>query len=62
MQLHTHQMVMWPKLWKDLALALDLNWGLYPFRAESTALIPEEPGLYAFIVRPESRVTSPQRI
>jgi len=52
MMLHTHQMVMWPKLWKQLRLSVALEWSHYPFSAASAQSIPDQPGVYAFLIKP----------
>ena len=49
---HRHSLLLWPKLWRDWKLGAALKWRGSPFLSTSKALIPNKPGVYAFVVQP----------
>jgi hypothetical protein len=52
MMRHSHQMVMVPRMWSSMSLGLPLSWSLFPFNNSSRSSIPNEHGVYAFLVVP----------
>jgi len=54
MMRHTHKMVMLPRLWSSLSLGqTTLSWQLFPFQESSRALVPQQQGVYAFLIVPD---------
>jgi hypothetical protein len=54
---HTHTITLWPERWGGLNLPLGLTWTVVPFTTESVAAVSAEPGVYAFIIRPQTPLT-----
>lgn len=52
MKRHAHEMVMVPRLWSLLTLGETLSWEMFPFTESSRTLVPQEQGVYAFLVVP----------
>jgi hypothetical protein len=53
MMLHSHTMVMMPKLWTAyVGPTPQLSWSTFPFKEASRNQIPDAPGVYAFLVLP----------
>jgi len=54
LRLYSHEMIMMPRLWSALAAGstLTLSWAVFPFKNTSRSQIPDEPGVYAFLVAP----------
>ena len=52
MMRHSHQMIMVPRLWSLLPSGPSLSWSLFAFNDGSRSLIPEQQGVYAFLVAP----------
>ncbi len=52
MMRHSHHMIMVPRLWSALSLGQTLSWSVFPFNDSSRSLIPNEQGVYAFLVVP----------
>ncbi|MBY0358217.1 MAG: hypothetical protein K2W82_09475 [Candidatus Obscuribacterales bacterium] len=50
---HRHTFLMWPAAWKKYKEATGLKWKSVQFDAQKKKSIPEEPGVYAFIIMPE---------
>jgi hypothetical protein len=51
---HTQQFTLWPKRWKEYVRGRPpaFSWVSHPFNAKSKKKIPEEKGLYTFVVSP----------
>ncbi len=41
-----------PRLWSSLSLAQTLSWSLFPFNDSSRSSIPDQQGVYAFLILP----------
>lgn len=54
---HTHEHILWPQKWAQLVLPAGLTWTVVPFRATSAPAIATVPGVYAFIIRPQTPLT-----
>jgi len=52
MMRHSHHMIMVPRLWSSCALGQTLDWSVFPFNDSSRASIPDEQGVYAFLIIP----------
>lgn len=52
MMRHSHEMVMVPRLWSSCSLPVYLSWSVYPFSENSRNQIPEQQGVYAFLILP----------
>ena len=52
---HTHSFTLWPSRWQQFLLpGLILTWQDVPFDRSRTSEVPQQPGLYAFIIRPRT--------
>lgn len=51
-KLHTHSFTLWPDRWRSCNLQNPLSWNTYAFSQASTGSIPDQPGVYAFLVQP----------
>ncbi len=49
---HTHSFTLWPDQWRRCNLQNSLSWNTYAFSPASTGSIPEQPGIYAFLIQP----------
>ena len=49
---HTWPLTMWPQRWASYNLPDQFNWEIYPFRRDQTNNIPNQPGIYSFVVQP----------
>lgn len=49
---HQHRMFLVPRLWDEYPATTPLNWSSYPFGAGSKPLVPDLPGVYAFLIVP----------
>jgi len=45
--------LLWPKQWEKYQHLHNLIWNYIPYRQESLTTLPNEPGVYAFVIRPE---------
>ena len=54
---HTHEFTLWPRQWTPLQLPPGLQWTVVPFSALSTDAIADVPGVYAFVIRPQTPLT-----
>lgn len=54
MRRHTHEMIMMPKFWSiyDSLPGPPLSWSVFPFNDASRVHVPDQPGVYAFLVEP----------
>ena len=52
MMRHSHAMIMVPSLWSSLSLQQPLSWSVFPFNDSSRSSIPEQQGVYAFLILP----------
>ena len=54
MNRHTHEMVMVPRFWTSFSSGATpaLSWSTFPFKDTSRSKIPEQPGVYAFLIAP----------
>ena len=54
MMRHSHQMIMVPRLWSLFPAGppSTLSWSVFPFNDGSRGQIPDEPGVYAFLIAP----------
>jgi hypothetical protein len=55
MTIHKHEVILWPHLWLSLQLLPALTWTVVPFSPQSSQSIFQEPGVYAFLVRPQTQ-------
>ena len=53
MMRHSHEMIMLPRLWSSLSLQQSLSWSTFPFNDSSRSLIPDQQGVYAFLILPK---------
>lgn len=53
MMMHSHKMIMVPRLWSALSIP-SLSWTAYPFRDASQSQVPAQPGVYAFLIAPNA--------
>lgn len=53
MMLHTHKMIMIPRLWSTITTPT-LSWNAYPFKDAFQSQIPAQPGVYAFLIVPNA--------
>ncbi len=55
LKLHTRKFLLFPQFWNDddHHIDLDLNWQQVKFTEENIAAIPDQYGLYCFVVKPE---------
>lgn len=49
---HSHQMIMVPRRWSSLSVQATLSWSVFPFNDGSRSLIPDQQGVYAFLIVP----------
>ena len=49
---HRHDILLWPKIWRDWNLSVALKWKGKPFSPSSRKFIPNKPGVYAFVIQP----------
>ena len=49
---HTWPFSMWPQRWISYNLPDQFNWKIYPFRRDQINNIPDQPGIYSFVVQP----------
>jgi hypothetical protein len=56
---HSHTVVLWPQRWGELVLPLGLQWTVVPFDAASTNGVSDQPGVYAFVIQPQTAFTLP---
>jgi len=49
---HRHSFLLWKRRWDAFTPIVDLHWTEYAFNEEIADNIPEEPGVYAFCIRP----------
>jgi hypothetical protein len=54
---HKHEFILWPQQWLPLQLPPVLNWTVVPFSAQSASAIPNVPGVYAFVIQPQTPLT-----
>jgi hypothetical protein len=54
MSLFTHEFILWPERWINLNLPIQLDWTLVPFEPGSRQSIAQLPGVYAFLIRPQT--------
>ena len=52
MMRHTHHMVMVPSLWTGFSVFQSLSWSVFPFSESSRNSVPDQQGVYAFLVVP----------
>jgi len=48
-----HRFVLWPHRWNTLQLDCTLDWKLVPFSEASAEQLPDEFGVYAFLIQPQ---------
>jgi hypothetical protein len=51
---HRHEVILWPEMWTPLQMLPTLTWTVVPFSPLSKASIVRAPGVYAFIIRPQT--------
>lgn len=44
--------VLWPQKWEAYNLRYPFNWEIHPFQREQINNIPNEPGIYSFVIQP----------
>jgi len=54
---HTHSITLWREKWEELILPAGLVWSLVPFAAESASDVSNLPGVYAFLIRPQTSLS-----
>lgn len=52
MMRHSHEMIMVPRLWSSCSLPVNLSWSVYSFSENSRNQVPEQQGVYAFLILP----------
>lgn len=52
MMRHKHEMIMVPRLWSSCSLPVNLSWSVHPFSENSRSQIPQQQGVYAFLILP----------
>ncbi len=52
MMRHRHDMVMLPRLWNAFSIGQALTWSVFRFNENSRVLIPNQQGVYAFLIAP----------
>jgi hypothetical protein len=55
--LHKHEVILWPERWTALQLPTNLTWTTVPFLAQSTSVIADVAGVYAFVIQPQTPLT-----
>ena len=50
---HKLGLLLWPRQWEKYTPVVDLQWQEFTFEDSSRSSIPENPGVYAFCVKPE---------
>lgn len=53
MMLHSHEMVMVPRLWTSFSVPIPLSWSLFPLVKSSRSKIPNQQGVYALLILPQ---------
>lgn len=51
-ELHVRKFVLFPRYWQGYGYADKLDWDAVPFEESSKGSVPDEAGVYAFVVRP----------
>ena len=54
---HRHQIVLWRDKLEQLTLPPGLVWTVLPFVSASASAIATQPGVYAFVIRPQTPLT-----
>lgn len=49
---HEQKFMLWPRNRVEHDPAVDLSWVVFPFRPDAQGEVPDEPGVYAFLVQP----------
>lgn len=49
---HEQKFMLWPRNWTEHDPAVNLSWDVFPFRLDAQGGIPNEPGVYAFLIQP----------
>lgn len=50
---HVQDFTLWPKIWNSFKLNITLTWDERTFESSEANNIPEEPGVYTFVIKPE---------
>ncbi len=50
---HIWHFTMWPRRWESYNLPDQFNWKIYPFRQDQIDNIPNQPGIYSFVIQPD---------
>ena len=51
-KIHKYEFILWPQRWQQYNPHINCNWSTYPFCQDSVEKIPDEPGVYAFLIQP----------
>lgn len=54
---HTHSITLWREKWDELELPAVLDWTVVPFEVASASGISNLPGVYAFVIRPQTQLS-----
>lgn len=49
---HTWPLTMWPRRWRSYNLPDKFNWEIHPFQTDQVNNIPNQPGIYSFVIQP----------
>ncbi|MDE0484515.1 MAG: GIY-YIG nuclease family protein [Candidatus Poribacteria bacterium] len=49
---HIWHFTMWPKRWISYNLSDQFNWEIHPFQQDQKDNIPNQPGIYSFVIQP----------
>ena len=49
---HSWTFCLWPKKWTTYDLPDPFNWEIHPFHRDQIDNIPNEPGIYSFVIQP----------
>jgi hypothetical protein len=50
---HLHSILLWPAAWKKFTAPHSLKWHQSTFSARAKSSIPDQPGVYAFLIEPK---------
>jgi hypothetical protein len=50
---HLHSILLWPAAWKKFTAPHNLKWHQCTFSTRSKSTIPDQPGVYAFLIEPK---------
>ena len=49
---HIWHFTMWPRRWESYNLPDQFNWEIHPFQQDQIDNIPNQPGIYSFVIQP----------